>query len=233
MRETIYTIPVNEAFDIAAQSESEAHEKLCPFCGVYAKLQENELELIMGASMMEPAVRIQTNKTGFCGTHYKMMFERGNRLGLALILESHLNEIIKDITPSKLPFGKDGNSASARLEKLGQTCYICDRIEYALSRMMSTTILLWANDEPFRKKFDAQGWFCLPHFAYMLGTAKAELNKKQLPDFMRAAMDIEMGYFKELSDDVSWFVKKFDYNYSSEPYYNSKDSVERALKFLG
>ena len=39
-------------------------------------------------------------------------------------------------------------------------------------------------------------------------------------------------YMEELSGDVSWFCKKFDYRYNDEPWYNSKDSVERAMKFL-
>lgn len=45
--------------------------------------------------MMEPDIRQRTNAEGFCATHYHMMFERKNRLGLALILESHLEEVRK------------------------------------------------------------------------------------------------------------------------------------------
>ena len=32
--------------------------------------------------------------------------------------------------------------------------------------------------------------------------------------------------------DVSWFAKKFDYRYDSEPWYDSRDAVERAIKLL-
>ena len=39
-------------------------------------------------------------------------------------------------------------------------------------------------------------------------------------------------YLAELQKDVSWFCKKFDYRYDEEPWYNSKDAVERAFKFL-
>jgi len=55
--EQIYTIPVNEAFD-ASRAD---HTCGCPMCTLYRKLEENELELILGASMLEPDVRIQTN----------------------------------------------------------------------------------------------------------------------------------------------------------------------------
>ena len=40
------------------------------------------------------------------------------------------------------------------------------------------------------------------------------------------------GYLETLTEDVSWFCKKFDYRYDEEPWYNSKDSVQRAIKFL-
>ena len=39
-------------------------------------------------------------------------------------------------------------------------------------------------------------------------------------------------YMTTLTDDVSWFCKKFDYRYDAEPWYNSKDAVERAIKFI-
>ena len=41
-----------------------------------------------------------------------------------------------------------------------------------------------------------------------------------------------LSYFDTLREDVSWFCKKFDYRYNDEPWYNSKDAVERAIKFL-
>ena len=95
--EQIYTIPVNEAFEASAAD----HALGCPFCAIYNKLEENELDLILGASMMEPDIRIRTNQEGFCRTHYDMMFVRKNRLGMALTLESHLNELKEDLSTAR------------------------------------------------------------------------------------------------------------------------------------
>ena len=39
-------------------------------------------------------------------------------------------------------------------------------------------------------------------------------------------------YLDSLASDVSWFCKKFDYRYDAEPWYNSKDAVQRSVKFL-
>ena len=56
----------------------------------------------------------------------------------------------------------------------------------------------------------------------------------QLPeeDFVQAVSAVVEPYFDKLSKDVSWFCKKFDYRYDEEPWYDSKDAVERAIKFL-
>ncbi len=120
--EQIYTIPVNEAFEASAAD----HALGCPFCAIYNKLEENELDLILGASMMEPDIRIRTNEQGFCRTHYDMMFVRKNRLGMALTLESHLDELRREIK---------GNAAKSakRIDKLEHSCYVCDRIAFTLS----------------------------------------------------------------------------------------------------
>ena len=43
---------------------------------------------------------------------------------------------------------------------------------------------------------------------------------------------VNESYLTELSADVSWFCKKFDYRYDEEPWGNAKDAPERAIKFL-
>ena len=58
------------------------------------------------------------------------------------------------------------------------------------------------------------------------------LQKKKLQEFAKQVEEIQEKYLEELKDDVSWFCKKFDYRYDEEPWYNSKDSVERSIKFL-
>lgn len=225
--EQIYTIPVNEVFELCGEDKSCG----CPFCSLYNKLENDELDLILGASMMEPDVRIKTNKEGFCKTHYDMMFVRKNRLGMALTLESHLNELREDIKSNKLFAPKIPKSVT-RIAELEKDCYVCKRIEFNFSHMIETAVLLWDNDDEFKKKLDAIPYFCLPHYKMYLEYAQKRLSKKAFTDFNIRCEKIVNTYFDELRADISWFCKKFDYRYDEEPWYNSKDSVERAMKFL-
>lgn len=224
MEEKIYTIPVNEAFE---SSDG------CPFCRLFEKLEKDEVDLILGASMMEPDVRIETNKKGFCSTHYRKMFVSKNRLGLALMLQSHLDTIRRGVETKPSILVKDaGANTSKFIEKLDSTCYICDRIEGKLSKMFETAAILWERDKAFREKCSSRTYFCFPHYKRFLLAASARLSKKDYPEFLKSVNEVEMKYFDKLTNDVSWFCKKFDYLYKDEPWGDSKDAVERAIKML-
>ena len=227
--EQIYTIPVNEAFEKVQEEDSH----ICPFCLMYNRLEANELDLILGASMMEPDVRLKTNELGFCDAHLGMMFGRPKRLPLALMLESHLDQIAKDLDGNMGMFiGKTGDAAAKRLDRLEHSCYICDRIEYNFSRMIETAALLWQSDSAFHDKVKKAPYFCLPHYGRFIRAAKDRLSKKDFAEFYETVHALETAYFDELRGDVSWFCKKFDYRYENEPWGNAKDAPERARSFL-
>ena len=105
MREDITSIPVSEVFE---------PKDGCPICRMRDMLEARVVEYITGAAMMEPDVRIETNKQGFCHTHFQMMLKKRNRLGVALILESHLEEVEKQIFHGAPLIGKSSkNQAKA------------------------------------------------------------------------------------------------------------------------
>ena len=228
--EQIYTIPVNEAMEASAADRSCG----CPMCALYRKLEENELDLILGASMMEPDTRIKTNEQGFCRTHYDMMFVRKNRLGMALTLESHLADLKKDLSAGLIGtvIGRPDARPAKRIAALENSCYVCGRVDFHFRHMAETVVLLFDCEETFADKLKSQPYFCLPHYRLLLETAARRLQKKKLADFTAILSGVVNRYLETLTEDVSWFCKKFDYRYEAEPWKNSKDSVERAMAFL-
>lgn len=224
MKEHIYTIPVTEAFA--------EHKDKCPFCALKEKLERDELEIILGASMMEPEIRQETNKKGFCSRHYAKMFEMKNRLQLALILESHLESLKKDLKTGNI-FSRDiGAKSVERVEKLENSCYVCDRIEDKISKMYTTAAYLFNEEKEFRASFSEVKYFCLPHYREYLLAGKRVLDKDEYSDLVRAANEKISAYLDSLKDDVSLFCKKFDYRFDTLPWGESKTSVARSLKFL-
>ena len=227
--EKIYTIPVNEAFDKSAADKSCG----CPMCSLERMLEENELEIILGAAMMEPDIRIKTNELGFCSKHFDMMFERKNRLGLALMLESHLDEW-RDKIKGKgiMALASSPDKKISAVKTLSESCYVCSRAAFHFEKMNETAVILWDSEKEFRNKFERQPLFCAEHYVRLLEYAKKRLSKKRAAEFAEALDGVFFSYYDKLREDVKWFIKKFDYRYDEEPWKDSKDAVERAIKFL-
>ena len=93
MREDICTIPISEVFD---------EKDGCPICRMRDTVEKRTLEYIMGAAMMEPDIRIETNRLGFCDEHLGMMMDMRGRLSLALMLTSHIEEVKNKIFKNDL-----------------------------------------------------------------------------------------------------------------------------------
>lgn len=149
MPEQIYTIPINEAYERTAASETPK----CPYCALYSMLEKHELEAVMGAAKMEPDVRIETNKKGFCRTHFDKMRKISGGLGLGLILESHVAEVEKSIFDGGTLFDPKGEKEVKKLSSLDKTCYVCEKTEEKFSRLVSNAVYMWETDEEFRQKF--------------------------------------------------------------------------------
>lgn len=229
--EQIYTIPVNEAFEAHTESAPEAKE-VCPFCQLKNDLHRIEVDQILGAAMMEPDIRIMTNRFGFCDSHFDMMLRHGKKLPLALILESHLAETREKIKkPGILPAASGKDTAKA-ISDLSESCYLCGRINQTFQAMLQTAAYLWQTEEKFRTLTSEQRGFCLPHFAKFLSAAKERMSGKEFARFYQAVFAVEAPYLEGTNDDVSYFCKKFDYQHLNDPWNGCEDAPERAIRLL-
>lgn len=219
MQDSIYTIPVNEMFEPKCG---------CPLCAMRDMLETRCVDYIMGAAMMEPDVRMETNRLGFCKYHLDRMHEGRNRLSLALMLETRLAELQETV------FQKQGLFSKKKAERHVPTCYVCDKIDWAMERQVDTVFRMYTGDEGFRRLFAEQEAFCMEHYHLLAHAAPAKLNKKQLPEFMDALNGVTLGYLRLLKEDVTHFTRMFDYRNAGADadWGNSKDSIERAMWFL-
>jgi len=227
MKETIYTIPINEAFDLYEG---------CPLCVLYNKLEYGSLEYTMGASMMEPDVRVKTNEQGFCHRHLQKMLAEKNKLSLALMIESHLPELSASLFSRAIhPAGKAPELKKIReaAKKAADGCYICSRISLFMGHYYKNIFYLWRKEPDFREKFRRQLFYCIPHYAALLDFAEHSLPKKQQAEFAAELTDVCKVYLTSLSGDISEFCKSFDYrNAGRELGRNAQTAADRAAAFL-
>ena len=48
-------------------------------------------------------------------------------------------------------------------------------------------------------------------------------------EFVRTLARLERENLDRIQEDISWFIKKFDYRYEKEDWKNSRDAVERTV----
>ncbi len=231
MKEKLYTIPVNEAFEV---------EDECPICFMVESLEGNAMDFVMGPSYMEDDVRGETSRLGFCQKHVMKLYGNQNRLGLALIMQSHMKKVIKEVEKSggivsKLTrpslFKKNNESReTSYISKVQSSCYICSKVDGTFERYIDTLFHLYRREDEFRKMFNSCKGFCTDHYKLLSDKSSEYLSGSQLDGFSKRLNSLYIDNMKRVIDDLEWFIDKFDYRYADEPWGDSKDALQRALR---
>lgn len=223
MRESILTIPISE---ILEPMEG------CPICRMRDILEQRTVEYIMGAAMMEPDVRIETNRAGFCHTHFTQMLGQKNRLSLALMLQTHLDETHNKLFSRKKLF-EPKNARKKKLSEINESCFVCEKVDWGMERLMRTFFEMYGQED-FRELLSRQEFICLPHYDLLTSLSPAHLSPKDAEGFNSLVGQLTEKYILTLYEDVSKYCSMYDYRNSGKDadWGNSKDSIERAVKFL-
>ncbi|MBR5529721.1 MAG: hypothetical protein IKU57_04515 [Oscillospiraceae bacterium] len=236
MKEQIDTLPVNEAFESGDE---------CPFCVLERQSEQRALRYVIGpgASYMEPDVRAATDSKGFCRQHFKRLYDYGNSLGNALVMQTYFvglqKELENEIEGLELP-GKRGLFSKKPQEEMSilqwaerktGSCFLCDRLEYNMDRYYTTFFYL-IKDGEFRKKAENCKGFCMHHFTELLQQARTKLPNGQIEWFYETVCALMKENLARVQGDLDWFIDKFDYRNASAPWKNSKDAVSRSMQKL-
>ncbi len=214
MREDICSIPITDIFEV---------QDGCPLCRLQAILDARVVDYMLGGAMMEPDIREETNKIGFCDKHLAQMAKQKHRLALALLLETHIAELLE----------QSNNKMAAKLQSVNTGCYMCNKINFGIENMQKTIYKLYETQEEFRQMFDAQPAFCLKHAQQLLDGASKKNMRKQYPRFLDSVCNITKNHLTDLKADLRTFCNAFDYRSTDkEGLERTKDSIERAIQVL-
>ena len=237
MREQLHTIPVYEAF----LSEDE-----CPFCYLQRQTEQRIIRYVVGpgASYMEPDVRGVTDRVGFCPAHLKKLYDYGNTLGNALMLQTYYLSMLERLrseieqfetpAPKKL-FSKPQISEDGCWKHVQQevdSCYICDRLNDNMERYYHTFFVLLKEPE-FRSRVENCKGFCLHHFSELLHVAEEKLPNSQRQWFYDTVFSLMEENLTRVKDDLDWLVSMYDYRNASADWKNSRDALQRTMQKLG
>lgn len=238
MKEQIYTIPISEAYDEDCE---------CPLCLLEKKTEEEAIEYALGAAMMEPDYRTESNEKGYCRRHFEELFAKPNKLSLALVLDTYLEETRKCIkqyekqaqglksSASGGLFKKSGanefcEAFSEMLLKREKSCIVCDKLSYTMGRYYDVLLDMWATEPDFRKKFSESKGLCLPHMRELIIRAPKKLSKKDSAEFVSGLFAKQSAELERMQEDIHRFTLKFDYRNKDMEWGNAKDAPVRTIE---
>ena len=231
MDEQLYAIPVNDAFNADCE---------CPVCLMYRSLEKAAVEFTLGPSYMEDDVRMVTDKVGFCDRHVSKMYAFGNRLGLALMLKTHADKMIKETESRKSQVKSKGKSLLSKgednecglskyLRETEESCFVCNRINNVFDRYIDTVFYLYSSDRDFKEKFNGSKGYCSKHMRLLLDKCFEKLPGEDAKAFSDTLVKQYLENLERVRDDLSWFIDKFDYRNQDAPWKESKDAVQRMM----
>lgn len=234
MKEKLYTIELTDA--VKAEDE-------CMFCWLERKLEQENLEFVLGSSYMENDIREQTSRKGFCRHHTKMMFDYGNTLGNAWILKSRMEYVNREFAKQIGETGKESRAKggfsglfkkreTARAEGAAHSCYICDRMQVIYDRMLDTFVYMLRNDPAFCDQLMASKGFCMHHFADVQRVCGETLKQDELAEWMPKLKELMTRNLDRIQEDIDWLIEKFDYRNQDADWKNSRDAVQRTMQKL-
>lgn len=234
MKHAIHTIPLVVSFESGDE---------CPFCDLERQTEQRSIRYFAGpgASYMEPEIREITNRTGFCRCHMKKLYDYGNPLGNALMIQTHMANVMEELhqqaqdpqIPQKRLFGKKKPAQKLpywqHLQQRVDSCAICEQVESGMTRHFQVFFKLLKEPE-FREMVCTCKGFCLRHFAQLLETAQEHLPPAHAQWFYSTVYPVMEDNLIRVKKDLDWMIARYDYRNAHAPVGNSGDALQRAMQ---
>ncbi|MDD3252814.1 MAG: DUF6062 family protein [Lachnospiraceae bacterium] len=241
MKERLYTMELTDA--VRAGDE-------CMFCWLNRKLEQENLEFVLGSSYMESDIREKTSEKGFCRHHVKLMYDYGNSLGNAWIMKSWLEQKNRELkaqsaqnSAEKKSAGKPGwfsklrNGSSGAGNGFGgngiqESCYICERMQTVSDRMLDTFVHMLRTDAAFEEQLMQTKGFCFPHYQAILAVCESKLKPEEQSRWIPRLNTLMQENLDRVQADINWLIEKYDYRNQDADWRQSKDALPRTMQKL-
>lgn len=215
----------------------------CPFCRLEKRLENEYIEYYLGSAAMTPEIRIKVNRSGFCAKHLDGLYNAGNRLPLALELNTFMQSKGQRMKKAAAGFvsacaGREKRAAAAlaELEQAAQghnrDCLICASLADSMERYIDTSVHLYIDQARFRELYDGCGGFCTRHFSSLL-KACLSLGAKDRQNFARKTCELQLSAADNLTRELEDFTKMFDYRSRGREWGSERTAVARTAAYLG
>lgn len=200
----------------------------CPICKLYETVQARIVKQYVGEAVMEPEFRIKVNKRGFCAHHLGMLFDGGNKLGVALQVHTRTDHILGEI--DDISGASGAKKLAARLNKTMDTCVICDEADEIMDRYCEAVAMMFFFEPEFPALFRSSNGFCMPHFTALLNfVGRAGKAEKAYAAALTAK---QRETLRKLNSSLERFTNRFDYRSTDKFSGATDDALKNSINAL-
>lgn len=202
----------------------------CPLCEIKAIVERQIVDQFLNEAVMVDHYRDKVNRLGFCSHHYDMLLAGNSKLGVALQAITRMKALTEKV---KLPKNaKDAAKQAEAIEKAGETCLICDLIDFNMQRYYMTVAQMYGHEKEFPEMLKNTKGFCFHHYAELLKNAKHAGGATG--EYCKLLAEIEKTNLERMTAELQWFCDKHDYRNREKPLGTSADALPRSrAKFYG
>lgn len=225
MKEKIYTIPINEAFE---------SESFCPFCSILSNLETEAISYTVGPAMMEPDFRIITNEKGFCKRHMRELCSKSKALPLSLVFKTHLDSVsdifenVCNESAKKRQKSKDRQRFTESMRNLECSCAVCDKVNHTFNRYMETFIYMLKKEDGFLNKVLKSEGFCMEHFSMLSSFARESMSETEYEKLFMPIIVLQKMRIDKYRQYIKNFSDSFDYRNIGKEIDAPKDVLLKA-----
>lgn len=203
----------------------------CPICEIKKDLEEKLTYEFLNDAVMDDDCRISVGKKGFCAHHYDMLFNRQNKLSLALQMDTFnsvtLSKLLRQ--PKSL---KDAKNIAKEIESATNSCVICDVLDVLIKKYCQTVFRLFVENPDFYKLIYNSNGFCMKHYAMLISECKnmGAFTK----EYLKVLSTCQNNAVNNINQNVKTFTLKHDYRNSLNPLGSSEDAlIDEREKLFG
>ena len=216
----------------------------CPICELVQKNQDRYIDLMYLEWVNDEDFRERLKSEGFCKRHFSILYDKNDKLGLAIILSYMFSDTLDNMNDSMPDVNNKVFTNMLTQKILGkqhtkndifsepQNCIICNYNESIEQGIIKEIFKLWNKNKEFTDLISNSKGFCMHHSNLMISNAPKYLKADQASNFVNIINSIQRQNLKRIENELHWFIRKFDFRFRNEPWNGTEDSPKRAINKL-
>lgn len=208
----------------------------CAICNLLKRDAERLLDSILFEYVTDPAMQTSFRASrGLCNEHGWRMAQMGNVLGIAVLHEAVIDEVLKILhrtSPngnaqrylSRLLFPQGSNAELSEALSQTQPCVVC-KMQNASEVQYVNTFVEYSPDEKMQTAYRNSEGLCLEHFKQVLRHTHDAQRSEQI-------VTIQTEIWTNLQSELREFIRKYDFQNVDEKIGAEGDSWSRAIATL-